>query len=213
MDVKLPKAMSEKLAEEIGLHIGDGSMGLYQSGGIYSLRGNKISDRTFYEGYIKNLYKQVYKIDVVLREWDDVIGFQICSKPLVKYKHECFRLPMGPKGNIGIPKVIMKDEKLSVACIRGIFDTDGNFYLEKKKGKLYPRIHICTTSKRLANQIKRLIKLLGFSSFSMWTTKNKNWRVCYRMCIRGYKNCLLWYKVIGSSHPKHIQEFERLFKS
>jgi hypothetical protein len=48
VDVKLPKAMSEKLAEEIGLHIGDGSMGIYRNRGIYSLRGNKICDRAFY---------------------------------------------------------------------------------------------------------------------------------------------------------------------
>ena len=47
-DIILPQRMTEPLAEEIGLHVGDGSMNFYSGRGLFQLRGHLIDDRAHY---------------------------------------------------------------------------------------------------------------------------------------------------------------------
>jgi hypothetical protein len=206
--VKLPSAMSKELAEETGIHIGDGSMNFYKNSGLYSLRGHKTDDEKYYRYHIKSLFKKLYDADIKLRTWPDVFGFQLCSNELVKFKHEFLGLPLGPKGEITIPKVIMKNDEFAKACLRGIFDTDGNIYFEKKKNGPYPRIHLCTTSRKLGAQLEELIRRFGFTSISVWEIKpNERWMPTIRICVRGNENFRKWFKTIGTSNPKNMAKF------
>lgn len=185
-------------------------MNFYRGRGLYSLRGHKSDDRSYYEEHVRKLFKETYKAEVKLRDWSDVFGFQLCSSDLVKFKHEKLGLPLGPKGEIRIPEKIARNKKFATACLRGIFDTDGNIYFEMKYGRPYPRIHIYTTSKTLADQLEKIVKKLGFTSFTRWTTQvNKNWKPLHRICIRGYKNFKLWYEIVGTSNPKNREKFEQ----
>lgn len=211
MNVKIPKMVNETLAEETGIHIGDSSMNYYKGHGLYSLRGNKITDRKFYENHIKKLFEILYDANIRLREWKDVYGFQIASDKLVNFKKEIIGLPLGKKMNISIPQLLIKNNKLAIACIRGIFDTDGCIYIENKKGKPYPRIEIATTSKMLAKQIKMVITRNEIKC-SMWKQnyKNKNWKPKFMISVKGYNNFKLWYDIFGTSHPKNIEKFQAL---
>ena len=158
--MKLPKISSE-LAEETGWHIGDGSMNFYKNGGklkgIYQLRGHIEDDKQHYIKRIKPIFRKLYDLKINLREMPStrVFGFQIWSNDLVKFKSE-LGLKLGPKVNIVIPKIFMKNKELKIAVIRGIFDTDGCIYLQKKNNKLYPRLEIKTISLKLAEQLKKL---------------------------------------------------------
>jgi intein/homing endonuclease len=211
MYVKIPQIVNEDLAEETGIHIGDGSMNYYKGHGLYSLRGNKLKDKEFYEIHIKKIFEILYSAKIILREWKDVYGFQLASDKLVEFKNKIMNLPLGKKMNISIPKILTKNNKLAIACIRGIFDTDGCIYIENKRGKPYPRIEITTTSKILAKQIKEVIVRNGISC-SMWkeTYKKKNWRPKFTISIKGYNNFKLWYNKFGTSHPKNIKLFQEL---
>ena len=66
----LPRIMDSALAEEIGLHVGDGSMNFYKSKdktkGLYQLRGHSIDDKLHYYTRIKFLYKYLYNLDISL---------------------------------------------------------------------------------------------------------------------------------------------------
>lgn len=53
----LPEEVSPDLAEEIGLHIGDGSMNFYCGKGLFQLRGHIMEDKAHYQKRIKRLYK------------------------------------------------------------------------------------------------------------------------------------------------------------
>jgi len=59
----LPEKLTLELAEEIGLHIGDGTMNFYFNKnhykGKYSLRGHMIDDVKHYDLKIKCLYKKI----------------------------------------------------------------------------------------------------------------------------------------------------------
>lgn len=98
---------------------------------------------------IIELYLKLYNLKISLREMknDGVYGFQIWSNALVNFKNKILGLPLGKKLNIKIPDIFMN--KFSVDVVRGVFDTDGCLYLEKKNNKLYPRIQITNISEIL----------------------------------------------------------------
>jgi hypothetical protein len=60
--------MTSLLAEEVGWHLGDGSMNWYNGKGFYQLRGHLIDDRAHYEQVIKQSYLDLFNINVNLRE-------------------------------------------------------------------------------------------------------------------------------------------------
>ena len=67
----MPKDMFEELAEEVGWHIGDGSMNFYNNcgkqKGFYQLRGHIEDDREHYRKRIKPLFEQLFNMRINLR--------------------------------------------------------------------------------------------------------------------------------------------------
>jgi len=205
----IPDQITGELAYETGLHIGDGSMNYYSGHGLYSLRGDKIKDRLFFEQIVKPLYNRLYNADVHLREWTDVFGFQIASTELVDFKKK-LGLPLGPKNEVKIPALIMADNSLSLSCLRGLFETDGNFYLEPKNRKLYPRLEFSTTSKILSEQVCNILAN-NILPFSVWKRDYTNgWKTIYRVCIRGFPNLNRWLDLVGLNHPFMLQKLRIL---
>jgi len=209
--VTLPSRLNVSLAEEIGIHIGDGSMGIYGNTSLYSLRGHLHKDREFYDLFLKNLYERIFNIDVNLREWSDVYGFQYGSKAIINFKQNVLCLPLGPKKSISIPAILFSKKKFLIACILGIFATDGNIYFEKKPSdSMYPRISINTISKPLAFQIEHILENLLRFNLSVCEVKpfKPNWSTRYDIVVRGHENFKKWIKIIGSNHPMHKKEFK-----
>ena len=217
---KFPKEISEELAEEVGWHIGDGSMNFYsnrgKSKGIYQLRGHIEDDREHYIKRIKPLFKSLYDIEISLREMPStrVFGFQVWSDELVKFKQE-LGLPLGFKRDIKIPPAFISSEKLKAAVLRGIFDTDGGIYLEKKNNKLYPRMEIKTISSSLANQLRDIFNELGLrtTSYKESFVKKGNKLESYAIVIRGAEMFHNFMSIIRPQNPKHIAKYNRFIQS
>ena len=216
---KFPDEITEELAEETGWHIGDGSMNYYKNQGkmrgFYQLRGHIEDDKPHYIQRIKPIFKNIYGIDISLREMPStmVFGFQIWSNELVKFKQK-LGLEVGPKLAVKIPDIFLNDEKLRIAAIRGIFDTDGCVYLEKKNGKLYPRLEIKTISLLLAEQLKFLFNDLGLRA-TMHEDKSMkgNRKIVYAIVIRGVDMLHNFFKVISPQNPKHIAKYCKFTQS
>lgn len=211
-NVKIPSLRDANLAEETGIHIGDGSMNIYNNRYLFSLRGHRMDDEIYYKKFVTALYKKVYGIDIHIRYWPDVIGFQLSSKAMLTFKHNVLGLPLGSKENIQIPKFLIKSKRLILNCIRGIFDTDGCFSFERKskEAPYYPKILISTTSPKLKNQLVNILHNTFKFNLSVWVESRnyKNWKDIYRICIRGEKNIIKWFKLIGSNNPKNIFKYE-----
>ena len=206
----IPHNISEDLAEETGIHCGDGSMNHYKSY-VYSLEGHIKDDREYYINHIKNLYKKLYNIDVRLRDRINagVFGFQLGSKGLVTFKSCRLGLPLGIKSNIKIPEIIRKsNNKVLAAFIRGFFDTDGGIYLERKNNKLYPRIKINNNSEIIMSELKELLRDNFKFNLGFWKD-NKS----YVLVIRGENNFNKWMNLIGSNNPKNIRKYENWLTS
>jgi intein/homing endonuclease len=210
----LPEKITLDLAEEIGLHVGDGSMNFYSNKGIFQLRGHIEDDKEHYLNRIKKLYKSLYNLDINIREMKStgVIGFQVWSDALVDFKSKIIGLPLGWKNNITIPKII-NNKELFFAFMRGLFDTDGCLYIENKRGKPYPRIEIGTASENLCLQIVDLSKKYGLrSSYYKYERKEANWKTLHKVAFNGFYNLDKWKELIGSNNPKHIRKLGILLK-
>jgi hypothetical protein len=218
--MNFPSKISENLAEEIGLHIGDGSMNYYKNRGklkgFYQLRGHIKDDKKHYEIRIKYLFKTLFDMNIKIRKMPStrVIGFQIWSNDLIEFKKK-FNLPLGSKINIEIPKDFLSNRKLKRAIVRGIFDTDGGIYLEKKNHKLYPRLHITTISFKLSEQLLKIFKELGFcvTKYSQLYNKKYNRQRSYVINIRGVKMFHKFMKEISPKNPKHEEKYKKFLNS
>ena len=220
MRIKIPETITPELAEETGWHIGDGSMNFYKQGnklkGIYQLRGHIEDDRQHYIERIKPTFKLLYDLNISLREMPStrVFGFQIWNNELVKFKQE-IGLPLGKKFDIFIPSIFMEKDELKTAVIRGIFDTDGGIYLEKKNNKLYPRLHISTISLKLAEDILKILSELGFrvTKYSELFNQDYNRQLTYVISIRGEEMFDRFMKIIAPQNQKHISKYLKFLNS
>lgn len=218
--MKIPKIISENLAEETGWHIGDGSMNFYNNRGkkkgFYQLRGHIEDDLHHYVNIIKPIFKKLYDIDVNIRVMPStrVIGFQIWNNDLVNFKRS-LDLSFGKKLDINIPSFFLSNKNLTKAVLRGIFDTDGGIYLEKKNNKLYPRIYITTISFNLSEQLLHSFRKLGFriTRYSQLYNQDFKRQRSYILSIRGVEMFEKFMEEISPKNLKHIEKYRKFKKS
>jgi hypothetical protein len=103
----------------------------------------------------------------------------------------------------------MKNITWCIAAIRGIFDTDGMLFLEKRRGKLYPRIEIKQASQILSKQIYQILELLDFRVTKHIDHRGKGkWRPLVVISVRGHEMLQKWMKIIKPRNPKHIRKHQ-----
>lgn len=130
--VKIPIEMTEELAEETGIHIGDGNLSIYSDklgkGFRYGISGDLLNEIIYHEGYIAPLIKNIYGLNpsIIRREDKNSIETFCKSKAIVEFKSKILKLPIGTKKEIKIPLKILKNEEFQKRCIVGIIDTDFN---------------------------------------------------------------------------------------
>lgn len=131
--VKLPKEMTEELAEETGIHIGDGNLYITNhKDGFKSYRygicGSLIDECIYHQEYVSKLMKELYNLDshILKREKKNCVESLYKSKTLVQFKNKILNLPIGSKKNIRIPGEILKNKEFQKRCVVGIIDTDFN---------------------------------------------------------------------------------------
>lgn len=163
-NIKLPDKLTPKLAEEIGMHYGDGFLSAKRYD--YRLKGNYNDEIKYYEDYIKPLFKKLFNIDVNLKKFDSTFGFEITSKALWEFKTKVIGINPGNKRDLCIPKTLkVKNKEILCSFIRGLFDTDGSLYFKSRYGyeKYYPEIAISLISKDLIKEVGEILKMLGFN--------------------------------------------------
>lgn len=110
------------------------------------------------------------------------------------------------KQNLCIPDWIIKNEKLSLACLRGLFDTDGSVFIHKyrfnNREYSYPKIAFTSHSYILVGQV---LKILKKSQFNARISKN-----CFDVRIESIEDVNVFMSIIGSSNQKHFDVFRRV---
>lgn len=191
--IRLPDEITKELAEETGIHLGDGCMSYNKN--YFSVKTNNTEERYVTE-FLFPLYKKLYNLDLNLMRLESVSGFEICSKALCEFKNKVLELPYGEKiHRIKVPNLIIetKNKEIYKALIRGLFDTDGCVCIVKKD---YPVISISIKSKPLLIQVKSMLEKMGFIS-NLYK---------YQISINGNVMLRKWINEIGSSNPKKMEK-------
>src|SRR3989344_5693487 len=156
--------LNEKLAEFIGIVIGDGFLdgkfGHYNIGIV----GHPIKDKEYYF-YLQKLIKEICGKDVRIVHRAQGLRITFGCKELFQELTQFYKLPIG-KGKcekVVIPHNITSKWNLAKRTIRGIADTDGSVFCSNKPGAPnYPSIEITTSSINLAEQLRLILNNKGF---------------------------------------------------
>jgi hypothetical protein len=199
--IKLPNKITPKLAEEIGMHFGDGF--LSEKRYDYRLKGNPKNEKEYYKSYIKPLFKDLYNIDIILKESWKSFGFELQSKAIWEFKTKVMGIKPGKKYEIKIPeKLKVNNRKILCGFIRGLFDTDGSLRFKSQYGydSYYPIIEISLTSKELVEEVVEILEMLGFN---IWNGFNERYG---RISINGIPNFKRYKELIGWSSEKNLKK-------
>ena len=204
------------LAEETGIHIGDGHMNIYPTSCAYSYCGHAKDDLNLSD-YVREIMKKLYGLNPSSEKIHTNTKYLIYSKKeLIKIKQE-LGLPLGKKDNIQIPNWIMGNEEYKLACVRGLFATDGYLQFQKKYKKInyYPQLKITSKSEKLISQVELIINNLEINTsickekISLPRRPNHIWNIYWY----GTKNLDKFIKNIGFLNIKHQKRHTKWIKN
>jgi len=196
--VRKPKKNAD-LAEFCGILIGDGGLTKYQ----VKITLNSITDKP-YSIFVKKLIKKLFCEDPKLYPVRDTRALNICVSriDLVSFLTTLgIKLGNKLKQEVSMPEWVRKSKKYTIACIRGMVDTDGCVIHETHtiKGKKYRyyRLNLSSSSPKLIEQTKLALEELGFHP----KVRNKGKSVQ----LENLEEICDYFKRVGTHNPKHIK--------
>jgi intein/homing endonuclease len=220
-DVKGSEMLSEDIAEIIGVIIGDGCISRYKTETesehtVILITGSWDNDSEYYKIFIQPTMQSFFGYSGRLyhRKDDDSARYWITNKYIVNWFLN-IGLPLSPKTDtIKIPNRLIENKKLAIACLRGIFNSDGCVFRRyskqyKNHSKLYSNyavIEIKVKSNELLNQIKEILSEIGIRT----TIITKHTRTkAFVMRITSQKDIAKFMKVV-KPRLYHINRYESI---
>ncbi len=202
IQIKKP-SYSEKLAEFVGIMLGDGGITRYQ----VKITLHSKDDKEYGE-FIKDLLKELFDVYIgsCYRKEELVVHYIVSRIELVRFCTERLGLKEGNKikQQIDIPEWIKKNRLYAIACIRGLVDTDGCIFLHRYKvnGKIYnyKKLSFTSYSSPLRQSVFNILKDNGL-----------NPRFAQRKDVRldSTKDIKKYFEIFGSHNPKHLKKWEK----
>ncbi len=201
--------LDESMAELVGIIIGDGCISCARNHYFVEIVGNPKNELPYFDKIRYLVSKSTYKKPKITVRAGGV-RLKIYSKEFVQYLIHELHLPHGRGKNllVQIPEPIERDWRLAKACIRGIMDTDGSFFLARKgNNHHYPCLEITTTSEGLANQVCRLLSINGFRIRTRIDARTPV--PAFRLGLYGNNMVEKWNREIGFSNEKNSDKYQR----
>jgi hypothetical protein len=193
---------SEKLAELIGIILGDGGISRYQ----IKITLHSKDDLAFSKFVVKLIRELIeVKPSVHFRQDCKVLNIEISRIGLVDYITGQLGLKIGNKvkQQVDIPQWIMHKKEYKMACLRGLIDTDGTVIIHRYKSK--DRFYVY---KKLGFT-NRSFPLLKFVNGMLTELKIKN-RIAkdqYDIRIEAIADVKKYFDLVGSNNPKHLKRY------
>ncbi len=225
--LKLPNEMSEELAEDIGIMIGDGNINLHidslRTNYKLSVSGNALTDYSYFSKYVIKLKKKLYNIDFrpsIPKKRKVQIEVIARSKGLLHFYVDVIGLPLGKKTFIEAPICIKNaSSNIKKAFLRGYADTDGGIVLRNKNKNNfpYPLIKLSSSSKPLIQDVSNLLQELGLFhtvSYDLHSihSKTRKESIINEIRLNGVEKVLSWSDLIGFSNQKNIEKIRIIKK-
>ena len=202
--IKIPKK-DERLAELVGIILGDGGIYKNKKLSMYELRiaGNSQTDKEYLLEYVKPLIEKLFgiKVRIYFSKKRNCLHIIAQGVRLINYL-ESIGLKSGDKvkNNINIPKWIFDSDIFVKSCLRGLIDTDG--CVLPITGRDYTYIWFSSGIPNLRKDFEKIISKLDYK-ISKW-----NFNRTPETYIGSKKMIIKYYKEIGFSNPKHIKRFK-----
>lgn len=199
--IKKPN-FSEKLAEFVGIVLGDG--GITRSQVIITLHSENDKE---YSKFVVNLIKKLFNVYIGTchRKDSKAISYNVSRTELVHFCIEKLGLKQGNKikQQVDIPYWIKQSKLYSITCVRGLVDTDGCIFTHRYKvnGKWYNYKKLCFTS---------YSEPLRQSVFNVLKDNGLNPRFAQGRDVRidSIKEMRQYFRTIGSHNPYHLKRYK-----
>ncbi|MEK6948261.1 MAG: LAGLIDADG family homing endonuclease [Nanoarchaeota archaeon] len=202
-NIKIPKK-DVFLAEFVGIMLGDGNIYCSKEKGVYQIKvtNNSETDKEYLLNYVRPLAKKLFGVDgtISFDKNRKGINLRIAGIELFKFLLS-IGLVEGDKiiNEVTIPKWVKENNVLLIACLRGLFDTDGTIFQANKIR--YPKrlnIGFKNNNKKLLFEVRDSLISLGFHPTN---TKRNAIFLCRSNEIK------LFMKNIGFSNIKHSSKY------
>ncbi len=197
--------LSEELAEFVGALLGDGCLSKYfaKSQGSYryeiAFTGSK-TDFPYYRDFLQPVFRKHFgfKGQLYPRK-DGSTRFHIRSKRAYN-----FFLGLGVETgkktpNLEIPDKIIRSNRLSLACIRGVSNTDGSIFLKGKKRE-YLAFQLHMNALALLKQTKEVLERNGIFTGRLL----KGDCNAHRLCINRQESISKFLALVGFFNKHHL---------
>ena len=200
---------NEKVAELIGMHIGDGTLYKTSRSLVWELRGS-LKEKEYYYNTVKPLLETIFQIkfEPKFRSGgkNGCFGIQTSKKEVTNLFLDYGFKPGRKTHTARIPDYINKSSsEIKLAFLRGLFDTDGCIRFDRineQKLHTYPRIELGFASKGLRDDLLRLMNDLEFRCF-VWNSTND-----YKICLGGKGQVVKWFNEVRPNNKKHLNKYD-----
>lgn len=189
-----------KLAEFIGIMLGDGGFpGTHQ----ITVSFNNETDRE-YAQYIMKMLKKLFSINSYIHKRKGSKGADVVINSS-NLRDFLLKLGLRPgnkvRNQIEVPEWIIGKRQYRIACLRGLMDTDGSFYLHKYNSYSYPKLDFSSCSKPLLEFVFSTLNELNCKA----RISRKNVYVDSLPAVKRY------FKEAGTSNSKYLKKFQSYF--
>lgn len=205
MKYLLSKLKLEKLAEFVGIILGDGCIRKYDNYTSIKISLNSETDWQ-YSLYVKKLILSLFKIEPIVKQRKDAKAVElfIFKRDVINFLTKDLGMATSPKrGKAKIPKLFLNTQ-FENFILRGYFDTDGCVVLTNNNGSPYIRLEMKISPSPMQSQFIDILKRKGFH-FGVYKVRKDEVRVQ----LNGKEQLKKWANLVGFSNTKHIKRIKK----
>lgn len=194
---------SEELAEFVGIMLGDGGISKHQ----FTVTLNSVTDKEYLK-FVEKLIRKLFDVSVgAYRDKRSLAKRIVVSRiGLVSYLTNVVGMKAGNKvkQQVDIPVWVKENRSYSIACLRGLIDTDGciilHQYLSKGKRYQYKKVGFTSRSYPLIKSASETLLILGI--------KHRIMKNGWDIRIEAGKDVERYFQVVGTHNSKHEKRYK-----
>ena len=216
--VIISKVLTPGLAEDMGIHIGDGS--LYKCNPTRPSYEFKYASNTKEKDYLMHILKIKKKLfglnKYKIRQRNNELNLTFNSLAISTFYINSLGIPSGSKvHSSSVPEIInnSKDKEILSSFLRGVVDTDFYFCFKNKYGKPYPIIQGMFASKDLVIGLGTLFNKLGIKNnvkleIPKFDKRSSKYYIKNEVTISGWKRVGRYINIVGFNNPKNLKRIK-----
>ncbi len=159
--------------------------------------------------YVKNFFltQGIREDQMTLIKREDANFIVIRAAVLAHIFNKILKVSAGKKMELTIPNFVMQNKNLSIAAVKGAFDSEGSVTFSGSR-----RISISSNSKNWLNQIKQVLENLRISS-TILEDKSKRKVPIYRIFIYKKSNLEKFLTIINPLHTKRKEKLKEILNN